>query len=487
MASLLAQNTFYLTIASVGQKLIAFVYFLFVARVLQPERTGQYFLALSIGLIFSVVADFGITPVVVRETAKNPEKTEDLFRRALCLKIPLLIFGYAFTVSASFFLGYDPEIIFFTALAGISLILDSFHLLLYGILRGHHQLSIESLGMFTGQLLTAITGAIVLWLSPSLTHLFLALLTGSVLNVILSTSVLIKKFSLRLFLPIFDASVIKQLLKKAFPFALAAIFVKVYSSVDTLFISKFLDNSSMGFYGLAYKFTYAFQFLPLAFTAALYPSFSSAIEHDPSGLALLFRRSMWYLMMLSIPIVFGIWLIAKPLVLLAGPAYEPASFILSILIFVLIPIFLDFPIGSLLNAANRQGTKTAIMGVTMCLNVILNAWLVPWMGMRGAAYASLVSFVMMFFCGLFFVPKIIPNVSLTAILKDFLSVFVSGVAMSSVGLFVMGRIGWVATIPVCILVYLLGLLFTRVLTIKDLKLFGRLLSYERSSTSSHYS
>ena len=70
MTRMLAKNATYLTLASTGQKVVAFLYFLFLARVMQPENTGAYFLALSITIIFSVIADFGITSVVIREIAK---------------------------------------------------------------------------------------------------------------------------------------------------------------------------------------------------------------------------------------------------------------------------------------------------------------------------------------------------------------------------------------------------------------------------------
>jgi len=47
----LAQNTLYLTLASVGQKAVAFLYFAMIARFMGVEDTGSYFLALAVILI----------------------------------------------------------------------------------------------------------------------------------------------------------------------------------------------------------------------------------------------------------------------------------------------------------------------------------------------------------------------------------------------------------------------------------------------------
>lgn len=469
MTSYLAKNTIFLTFASIGQKAIAFVYFLFLARVMQPEQTGIYFLVVSISMIFSVIADFGITSVIIREIAKRPEETQILFRRAFTFKLPLLIFGYLLSVGATYFLGYQTQILSLVALTGIILVLDSIHLLFYGVLRGHHKLSTESFGMFFGQLLTVLVGGLVLFFYPKLFLLIFALMIGSLFNVFLSFSVLVRRFGIRFFIPIWDWLFLKSLAKIALPFALAAIFVKVYSYVDTLFISKFLDSTSVGLYGLAYKFTYAFQFLPLAFVAALYPNLSELFHTDTVKLHQTFQRAMWYMLILATPIVFGIWLIAPQAVLLAGDSYRASAPVLSILVFVLFPIFLDFPIGSLLNAANRQGTKTAIMGITMVINVILNALFIPIFGIIGAAGASLISFMSMFLLGLFYIPKVIPNFRFGILFRHIILIIGSGLIMIAIGRLLISFVGWIAVIPICATVYFFCLFIAREFTFDDLK------------------
>lgn len=463
----LARNTFHLTLASIGQKLIAFVYFLFLARVMQPELTGTYFLAVSIAMIFSVIADFGITPVTIREIAKHPEHTTTLVRNALAAKIPLLLIGYACTLLAVPLLGYGKDLLVLVMFSGLSLILDSVHLLFYGVLRGHHVLQFESLGMFASQLVVATIGGLSLWIAPSLPLLLFALVAGSTSNVLVSGFIILRRFGAGVLRPVWNQTKIKQLLFAAFPFALAAIFVKVYSYVDTLFISKLIDETAVGLYSIAYKLTYAFQFIPLAFTAALYPSISAALAGDRAQVAMLLRRALWYMALVATPIVFGLWLVAEPAVRLAGDSYTDAAPILSVLVFVLIPIFLDFPIGSLLNAADRQATKTAIMGGTMIINVILNIVLIPSIGTVGAAYAALGSFVFMFLCGLLFVKRIVPSFRFSSVGRDLLPIAISGLLMLVVGQWLLPLFGWMGVIPACAVVYAVMLIITGGFTRND--------------------
>ena len=457
MSSLLARNTFYLTSAAIGQKIIAFVYFLFLARIMQPESTGVYFLSVSLVTIFSVIADFGVTPVIIREIAKYPEKVRRLVREALGTKIPFILIAMISAVITSIILGYDPLIVQLVIIASVVLALDSIHLLFYGALRGVQKLQYESLGIFVGQLSTAALGGLVLWLNPSLHLLILALMLGSSVNVLVSSRKVIKEFGRKTLVPVFSLKRTKTLLKIALPFALAAIFVKVYSYIDSIFISKFLGTLELGLYSVAYKFTYAFQFLPLAFTAALYPGLSANVAHDQSALKQMLMRGMWYMMILATPIVLGLWVIAPEAVLLAGESYASSAPVLRVLIFVLIPIFLDFPIGSLLNAANRQTTKTAIMGITMVLNVILNAVLIPQHGLMGAAIAGIASFTFLFLAGLYFVHKIIPSFSHLDLIRTIFPIALSGGIMLIATIALKPIVGWIGIIPIAAIIYFISL------------------------------
>ncbi|HAU66095.1 MAG: Membrane protein involved in the export of O-antigen and teichoic acid [Candidatus Uhrbacteria bacterium GW2011_GWF2_39_13] len=471
MTSKVARNTLYLTAASIGQKIIAFIYFLFLARIMMPEQTGQYFLAISITSIFSVIADFGITSVITREIAKDEMQAKPLVSNAISLKILLTVVAVVVTFLTSYFLNYGPTIQFLILLASIVLILDAFQVFFYGILRGFQALEFESLGVFIGMATTALFGGFILWFYPSLPLLIIALVLGSFVNLIVSLMYVGKRIGWNVLIPSLNKNDLILILKTAFPFALGALFVKVYSYIDTIFISKFLDAASLGFYAIAYKFTYAFQFLPMAFVAALYPGMSALVDKDPDALEAVLHRSMWYVALISAPIVFGLYAIASEVVQLAGPEYLSATIVLQVLIFVLIPLFLDFPIGSLLNASNRQSIKTAIMGGTMLINVILNAVLIPRIGILGAAYASLFSFLFMFLAGFYFIRRVIPAFSYWRLLKTLLPIYVSGIVMLMTVLVLKPILGWLFIIPVGGIVYLSFLLFLGVFTQSDKSFF----------------
>jgi O-antigen/teichoic acid export membrane protein len=90
---------------------------------------------------------------------------------------------------------------------------------------------------------------------------------------------------------------------------------------------------------------------------------------------------------------------------LYGEAYFTSVAILQVLAWVLIPIFLDFPIGSMLNATHRAAQKTSAMGIAMVINASMNWILIPEMGAIGAAWSALASFITLYGLGVWFVRK----------------------------------------------------------------------------------
>ena len=277
----------------------------------------------------------------------------------------------------------------------------------YGALRSLQNLCFESVGVAGGQLVTVIVGLVVLYFKGEVMILLLALASGSLFNALWGLSALIRHYHIwpRFF---FTPALLKTIILYAAPFALAGIFVKVYSYVDVVMLSKMLGSQAVGWYGVAAKITFAFQFIPMAFAASLYPAMSNFFVHDKDRLKTSFEKGMLYLAMLALPIGAGLIVIANVFVTkVYGASYQSSILPLQIMAGSLIFSFLGFPIGSLLNACHRQNIQTAAMGATMILNIVMNLILIPWIGIIGSAVAALVGNFLLMLIGFFWVPKII--------------------------------------------------------------------------------
>jgi O-antigen/teichoic acid export membrane protein len=154
--------------ATFGQKIVSFLAFYVIARLVGPVVTGKYFYAVSVTSIFVVLADFGLTPVVIRELAANEEKGRSFLARALRIKaflLPLAVvcsLGYILLASTLSGTGIEPDVFAAVVVACFVLMADSVSLIFYGALRGKRDLRFEAIGMLICQVTTAISSIIIL-------------------------------------------------------------------------------------------------------------------------------------------------------------------------------------------------------------------------------------------------------------------------------------------------------------------------------------
>lgn len=413
----IARNAAWLMFATTAQKFVAFIAFTIVARLLGRELTGVFFYSVSITSIFVIFTDLGMTPVVIRSLAGNRDDAPRLLGAALRAKLFLTPVAIVGALLYATLFGADLVTLSTVAIACLVMTADTFHLALYGALRGRQNLQPEAFGMFLGQIVTATTSITAAFLGFGSIGLATALLLGSLWNVGWSLFNM-RRFSVSIQKP--RKSDLKRLVKEAAPFGIAGIAVKVYSYVDSLFIQNIHGSAAVGLYAVAYKLTYAFQFLPLTFTAALYPALASLFAAKRSeDLRNTFFGSMRVMAALGFPITAGLSALSPRLIpLLYGQEFTGAIPAFSVLPWVLLPIFLDFPVGALLNATHRAHLKTIAMVVTMVVNIAANAILVPRFGPLGAAWAGVVSFWGLYFLGVSFVARFIkgiwPFISLTS-------------------------------------------------------------------------
>jgi len=469
----LAKNTLYLTLASIAQKVIAFAYFSVVARYIGVEGTGSYFLALAVTGVMSVFADLGLTSVLIREVAKKGREPIEWVRNIVGIKLIAVPITLIATFIIPIFLNYDADITLLIRIAAFILVADTVTLSFYGVLRGLHSLKYEAIGIFTGQTIVAVVGSILLFTNTATIPLLIGvLLLGSTWNMFFSAFQVARKLTWKALLPSYSMGF--KPLKIALAFFLAAIFVKLYSYIDTITLSKVLGQSAVGIYAVAYKFTYAFQFLPLAFVASLYPTMSQYSD-DKDHLKKILLDAFWYMGLLGFPIVFGIFALSDQIILTVyGADYEQSIIALQILIFALIPIFLDFPVGSLLNATNRQTTKMVLMGITMLINLTANLILIPKFGVIGASIAGLISFSFLFISG-FLVTRSIFKLSIIDIIKRIGGLFISSIGMAIVVIFIKEYVNIVVSIFAGAVIYISSAFMTRSFTVEHLKSIKHLL------------
>ncbi len=411
----IAKNTSYFTLALILQKVISFSYFIIIARGIGPENLGKYYFAISFTTIFAIFIDVGMTSVLIREIAKHKEKAVQYIQNTLGLKILLTVFSWLTVFILINLMGYPQITKDLVYLSSIAMVLDSFTLTFFGISRGFHNLKFESIGVVVYQLCALMLGVLALHLGMGLRWLMGAIVVASIINFLYSSSLATLKWKINL-IPRFNFSLIKKITAMALPFALFGIFQRLYTYFDSILLSILAGDRYVGLYSVAFKITFALQFLPLAFVASLYPAMSAYYEHDNKKLGEIFERAMNYLIIISLPISAGIIILADQIILIFKSGYAGSILPLQIIIASLFFIFTSYPIGSLLNACNRQKVNSANMAIVLFVSIILNLILIPKFQAVGASITVLATNFLLLILGMIWVPSLI-KYNYLAILK----------------------------------------------------------------------
>lgn len=404
----MAKNTTYLTLAYVGQKILSFVYFVLVARFIGVEDLGKYTFALSFTTMFAVFVDLGLTNALIREVAKVWDRVSKYISSIIGVKVFFSVVVYIIVVMAVNLMGYPPITKTLVYLSGLIMVLDSFTLSFWGVFRGSQNLKYEAIGVIINQILIISIGLAVLLCHLPLPYLMLPFICASTFNVIFSLTMIRKKLGIKVFVQL-DKKILKFLFKISIPFALIAIFSRIYGYIDQVMLSYLAGDAYLGWYSTAMKIPFALQFIPSAFAAAVFPAFSYYFVHDKSKLKKSFDKTMLILTVLAVPLSLGIFSIAKEAVLLVfGSEYLNSILPLQILVFSLIFVFLNFPLGALLNGANKLVANTVLVGCTMVLNIVLNLILIPQYTYVGAAMSFVICHALLFLASLIVAKNIIP-------------------------------------------------------------------------------
>ena len=394
----IAKNTSYLTLALIIQKIISFAYFILLARFLGLEALGQYYTAISFTTIFAIFIDLGFANALTREVAKDQQRASDWLRAVLAMKL-VLAAGTVILVLAIAAFSYSPILLILIAVSAVSMVLDSFTATFFAVVRGFHNLKYESISSVIFQLIVLVAGYLVLRDHGSLAALLGTLVLASFFNFFYSALIVKHRLGLSI-RPQWNQSLVKLVFNISWPFALYNVFQRLFTYLDSLLLGFIAGYGQVGLYQIAFKIINALQFLPMAFTASLYPAMSAYWLNNRSQLQITFERALNYLIIISLPIIFGISALADKIVPLFKAGSE-AVWPLRISIFALFFIFLNFPVGSLLNACDRQRRNTVNMAITMLVSVLLNLLLIPRWQALGASLTVLISNTLMLVLGIF--------------------------------------------------------------------------------------
>lgn len=440
-AKTVTKNSIFLLISSIFQKVVSFLYFMYLARQLPADSVGKYAFSISFSFMFAVFMDFGTNSFLIRKIARNEEDSNKNVNNVFVLEI---ILGIIFILVSSLFvniIGY-PEITKQLVYIGIiTVFFDNLTTTFYATLRGKQELWFESIGYAAYQVIVFSLGIYFVTNNYPLIYLAIPPLLASSSNLIYSIIIAKKRSNFKFDL-YFKSIELIHIIKEALPFALTGIFTKIYSSIDSFFLSIFSTDEHIAYYQASYKLVFALQFIPIAIGSAIFPAFAKYFKDDKNQLKNIFIKSFSVLSFVAIPLSFLFSILAKDIVLFLYPKYVESIPVLQIFSFSFFFMFLNTPVGLILSSCDKQKINTRNSFIAMLVNLVLNLILIPIFDIKGAAMASLISFSILFSLNFISAKKTI-NFSVSDILKNLLKIFIACIIMSVLVIFLKERMHFI--------------------------------------------
>jgi O-antigen/teichoic acid export membrane protein len=197
----------------------------------------------------------------------------------------------------------------------------------------------------------------------------------------------------KFFRPQIQLSSFLDVLRSSWPFALLGLLMTLYSRIDTIMLERIHPDGAheAGIYASAYRLLEAANMIAFLFAGILMPLLSNmfARKENVMPTANLFFR---LLMVPSLLLVLGCSVYKEPVMHLL---YSEANSYSAQVFSYLIPSFLAwgtvYIYGSLLTAHGSLRFLNISSAIGLAINIMLNFWLIPRYGAKGAAATALIT------------------------------------------------------------------------------------------------
>ncbi len=445
-------NTIALSTSHIICRILSFVLVLAIARKYSTESFGKYTFALSFIELFMILSDLGLTKIIVRDVARNTKDSGKLLGSLGTIKVCYSIVTFLLIGLALYASNYPIDVIKITFIFGFRSLFDSFYGFFASVIKGHQQMKFIPPFDIGGILITVSAGFVVLNLDMDILVVALVFMCSSFIKMSSLFILLLAKFCK----PIFQLNFLElfSYAKRAIPFGLGSIFVRIFTRIDTVMLSKLTTMTIVGYYNAAYNIILVLLFLPGAFNEAIYPVMSRFFSTSERDHQKIFERSFKYSMLMGIPMATGIFVLADKFILLFyGSKYSFSIVNLQILCWVLALSFGNFIFTTTLNSANREKHVTFAVFVCSIVNIILNIFFIPRWEHIGASVATVITEVVFISLSIYYVHrhifsvkviKYLPKPILGSVVMYFLISYLKGWALYY--LLPIGIISYITTI-----------------------------------------
>jgi len=357
---------------------------MYFARAVGAEILGAYFLFVAYFGIIGLMTDGGFGAAAVKRISEGEEPDAYFSAFVVLRSVFLTVVLTALIAFRGLFIDLDSAGTFTWLL--VALVVS----LLYGAvssgIAGCGKMGINATAGFINNVSRILVQVITVFLGYSVA----GLAGGFIFGLLVGAIIQLRFFDLRFVR--FGWRHLKSLSSFSFWSFLITGGSLVFMNSDSVMIGYFLNNADVGVYRIIFQFTSLAAFITIALRGTLWPRVS---RWDKIGETELIEKSLshafTYSLILAVPLFMGGALLGdKLLYFFYGADFVNYTTLMILFAVQIINIFQYF-FTTYLSAMNQLKDLFKITVATVVANVVLNAALIPVIGIQGAAVATLIT------------------------------------------------------------------------------------------------
>lgn len=399
----IARHTFTIFLTTFATGTIRYVYKISMARMLGVRGYGllsavEPLFILTASLFLSGFA-VGLSKYLSEEIARsNKKRAESYLATTLYYVFPLSVGAALLIFAASQFIAetlfHEPELGILIRIVVVAVPLEALWIIFDGIFLGYQESPYFTYSLFVYQVMVLSGALFLVKMGMGTEGAVTALVIGDASGLTAAYLFYRKKFKDKISFHAGEKSFtfLKNLIGFAVPKTITSVSIIILMSFDIFCITYFLGATFSGVYNAAVPIARMIPSVSTSICLPLLPAVSEDFAREKQFIQKYLADAVKYISAATIPLVILCTVYARQIIgLLFGPSYTTASHALMILAVAM--LFMAYT--SIFSVTFQgMGDPTTPMRITVfavVFNVLLNSYLIPRIGIDGAAVSTLVS------------------------------------------------------------------------------------------------
>lgn len=363
---------------------------IYIARYLGPESFGILSYVLAIAAFAIAISRLGMEAVLVRELVTKHEAQSIIMGTAFWLMVAAGAASYIIILVTIKLTDETKPISTYALMVATSAAFTSFLAIDYKF-QANLKAKLSTICKVTTLAIMSSVKIVLVVFEMKLIWFVVASIIDHGLLALLLTSTMWRKQGLG-FMTKFEKTTAITMLRSAWPMVITAVAGMILMRTDQVMIRNMLGLSQVGIYSAAVRIYESWIMLPYILSVSLLPAIIKLRQGEEDnykkGLTKLFSLTIW----VSIIAAIFITLTGEKIISLTfGESYIESGPILTILMWAAVFSSINSLSARYFSVEHMERKILSRMLIAATLNVFLNYLLIPKFGIKGSAYATLIS------------------------------------------------------------------------------------------------